>query len=186
MDDNTYIQKVIEGDADSFRYLIDRYKGKAFSVAFSVLRNQSFVEDVVQDAFIKAYQNINTFRGDSKFSTWLMRIVVNESIKVLRKQKLERQHINETDTINESELNNSLKAIKESEQKKYIDKALNNLPHRESTILQLYYLNEHSVNEIEEILELKADHIKVLLFRARKQFYTLLQNELKHELKSLV
>jgi len=186
LDDQFYIQKVIEGDSEAYRFLIDRYKDKAFSVAFSVLHNQSIIEDVVQEAFIKAFRKLSSFRGESNFSTWLMRIVVNESIKVLRKNKLKRAFVNQSDNIDIHELNSSLEAIKQEEQKKYIELVLSQIPHREALILQLYYLNDYSVKEIEEIIQIKPEHIKVLLFRARKLFYSILQHELKHELKSLV
>ncbi len=81
MTDQFYIQKVIEGDTESFRFIVEKYQDKAFSVAFSVLRNQLFTEDVVQEAFIKAYKKIDTYRGDAAFSTWLMRIVVNSTLR---------------------------------------------------------------------------------------------------------
>lgn len=186
MDDKFYIQKVIEGDTESFRFLIDRYKDKAFYVTYSIMRNEAFCDDIVQESFIKAFTKIKTYRGEASFSTWLMRIVVNESYKVLRRKKLELNHKIEISEINEIELNNSLKLIKEEEQKLYIDKTLKQMPQREALVLELFYLNDMSLKEMADVLNLKSDHVKVLLHRSRKQFFSILKLELQHELKTLI
>lgn len=186
MNDQYYIQKVIEGDSEFFRYLVDKYKDKAFSVAFSVLRNSTFTEDVVQDSFIKAYTKISTFRGDAAFSTWLMRIVVNESIKVLRKKKIEIESQKELAFVVEMDINKSVNFLKDEEQRVFIDSTMAQMPQREALVLQLYYLNEQSLKEMEDIMKLRSDHLKVILHRARKRFYNILKDELKHELKSII
>ncbi len=186
MTDQFYIQKVIEGDTESFRFLVDRYRDKAYSVAFRVLRNQLFTEDVVQEAFLKAFRKIDTFRGDAMFSTWLMRIVVNESIKVLRRKKMEFEGHKQMVDVDEAGVNNSIKLLQEKEQRVFINKTLEQLPQREALVLQLFYLDDLSIKEMEEIMDIKYDHIKVLLYRARKRFYVLLKEELKHELKTII
>ena len=186
MTDQFYIQKVIEGDTESFRFLVDKYRDKAFSVAFRVLRNQLFAEDVVQEAFLKAFRKIDTFRGDAMFSTWLMRIVVNESIKVLRRKKMEFEGHKQMADVDEAGVNNSIKLLREKEQRVFINKTLEQLPQREALVLQLFYLDDLSIKEMEEIMDIKYDHIKVLLYRARKRFYVLLKEELKHELKTII
>jgi RNA polymerase sigma-70 factor (ECF subfamily) len=184
--DQHYIQKVIEGDSTSFRFLVDKYKNKAFSVAFSMLRNQEYAEDAVQEAFIQVFKKLHTFRGEALFSTWLVRIVVNESIKTLRKYKSESEGAKLAENGIEVAVNSSLNTLKESEQKHYIDSTLKKMPSREALILQLFYLEELSLNEMETVLDLKSDHIKVILHRARKTFYGILEAELKHELTSII
>ncbi|MBI9066165.1 MAG: sigma-70 family RNA polymerase sigma factor [Salinivirgaceae bacterium] len=185
--DSIYIQKVTAGDINAFEYFVEKYKGKAFSVAFSVVRDSTLADDVVQDAFINAYKKIETFRGDSTFSTWLMRIVVNQGIKVLRKKKVQFERSKEfAYEVIDSNVNESIKSMQAKEQQFYIDKTLKTMTAREASILQLFYLQELSLKEIEEIMELSADHVKVILHRARKQFYGILQKELKHELTSII
>jgi len=184
--DQFYIQKVIEGDTESFRFLVNKYKDKAFSVAFSVLRNQVLAEDAVQEAFINAYKKLNSFRGEAQFSMWMMRIVVNEAIKVIRKKRIEIDGGKVLIDIEETNINLSLTSLKEAEQKFYIDKTMKFMPQREALVLQMYYLDEYSMKEMEDILDIKTEHIKVLLHRARKRFYTILEAELKHELISII
>ncbi len=186
MTDQFYIQKVTEGDTESFRFLVDRYKDKAFSVAFSVLHDLTLAEDTVQEAFINAFRKIHTYRAEAAFSTWLMRIVVNESIKVLRRKKISMDAAKEIREVDEYDVNQSIQSIRENEQKHFIDLALGKMPPREALILELFYLEEQSLKEIESIMGLNTDNVKVILFRARKRFYSILQQELKHELKYIV
>jgi RNA polymerase sigma factor (sigma-70 family) len=184
--DEQYIKRVTEGDTEAFRFLVEKYQHKAFSVAFSIVRNQVEAEDVVQEAFIRAYRKLAGFRGDASFSTWLLKIVVNEGIKVHRKRKVETQYSESAKEVNEPEINNSIGKLKDEEQRKFINIAMGNMAVREALVLKLFYIEELSLKQMEEVLDLKADHIKVLLFRARKQFYNNLKNELKHEIKSIV
>lgn len=185
--DEQYIKRVTEGDANAFAYLINKYKDKAFSVALSVIRNSSQAEDIVQEAFIKAYKNLHSFRGDAAFSTWLMRIVVNESIKVIRKNKTKREsEVELKQTEDFTALNESLEQLKKQEQKKVIDLVFDKMPEREAMVLQLFYLHDYSINEMEQVLDQNAGNIKVILYRARKRFYKILSKELKYEFSSLV
>jgi RNA polymerase sigma-70 factor, ECF subfamily len=184
--DDQYIKKVAEGDIESFRYLVEKYQNKAFSVAFSIVHNQTEAEDVVQESFIKAFKKLGSFRGDSSFSTWLLKIVVNEGIKIHRKKKLEAAYAVDFMTICEPDVNQSIADLKVEEQQKFISLAMKQMPARKALVLHLFYVEDMSLKQMEEILELNADHIKVLLFRARKQFLGILQLELKHELKSIL
>jgi RNA polymerase sigma factor (sigma-70 family) len=186
--DEAYIQKVLEGDVNSFGYLVDKYKNLSFSIAMSVLKDENEAEDAIQDAFIKAFNGLRSFRYKSKFSTWLYRIVVNESLTRIRRKKHERFHdIHENkyeDT--ETDIQESVLNLTRDEQKKYIDKVLNMMDGRESLLLRLFYLNENTLNEIQEITGFSMSNIRVILHRARKSFYGLLKTELKEEIRSIL
>ncbi|MCK9207244.1 MAG: sigma-70 family RNA polymerase sigma factor [Salinivirgaceae bacterium] len=184
--DNHYVKRVTEGDTEAFRFLVEKYQDRALSAAYRVIKDRDLAEDIVQESFIKAYKNLGTFRGDASFATWFLRIVVNESIRHIRRKKLEAAYTQETLSINEVEMSNSLKTMKEEEQRRFIDRAMHQLPPREALVLQLFYIDDLSLKEMEEVMELKADHLKVLLHRARKSIFTILQTELKHELISLL
>ena len=186
--DNIQLDKVIEGDVNAYRYFIDKYKDMSFSIAMSIVKKEFLAEEVVQDSFLKAYQGLNKFKRDAKFSTWLYKIVLNESLKKIRKKKLETRESDIADItdINISVTNDSINQLKEKEQKKYIQLALSKLNSRESLILKLHYLNEKSINEIEKITDLKTSNIKVILHRARKNLYTILNDYLKQEIHSIL
>ena len=86
--DQIYIDKVRAGDSSAFSYLVDNYKDMAYTIALKIVRNAEDAEEVAQDSFIKAFQQINTFQGKSKFSTWLYTIVYRTAISKTRKKKL--------------------------------------------------------------------------------------------------
>ncbi len=185
--DNTYILKVVAGDAQAFAFLVDKYKDMCFAAAFRIVKNREVAEDIVQDAFLSAYKNLKNFKGESKFSTWLYKIVVNESLTKVRRTKFMREKAHDiVGGFNEHDLNESLALLKQKEQVLYIENTLQQMIDREALVMQLYYLDELSLKEIAEVLKLKPDHIKVILHRARKNFYALLNEQLKHELSSIL
>ena len=184
MDDH-YIKKVLDGQTDEFRYFIKQYKDLAFSVAFSVVKNEFSAAEVVQESFVKAYENLKSFKGESKFSTWLCRIVINESFKTARKEK---RIVSETGFVSGLDYQENpliFDELKESEQKYYINECLNRLPANEYLVLRLFYLAENSIKEICEMTGWSESNVKVHLHRSRKNMQELLQRMLKTEVKSL-
>ncbi len=87
--DSELVRETRRGDKDAFRELVERYQRKITSVALGMVRNHDDAMEIAQDTFIKAYQNLDGFKGDSSFYTWLYRIVVNRAIDV---QRRERRH----------------------------------------------------------------------------------------------
>ena len=91
-----YLRLVLEGDVSKFSWFIDRYKGMAFSIAYRVVNNKEDAEEVVQDAFLKAFKSLDKFRRDSKFSTWFYRIVVNTALTRVRTETPKQESFDET------------------------------------------------------------------------------------------
>lgn len=85
--DNLYIDKVLGGDTEAFRYFLRTYKDMGYNIAISILNDEYFAEEVVQDAFMKVFNGLKSFKRKSKFKTWFYRIVVNESFQRLKKLK---------------------------------------------------------------------------------------------------
>ena len=182
-----HIQKVLDGDDNAFRYFIEKYKDMAYSLAISIVKNPPIAEEVTQDAFLKAYKNLDKFEHRAKFSTWLYKIVTNEALKRLRKKQFKyADDISELNDEQYAEINNSISSLTEQEQRFYINKGLEKLLPNDSLILRLYYLDENSLQEIIEITGLSGTNIKTILHRARKRFYSILKDELHHEIKSIL
>jgi RNA polymerase sigma factor (sigma-70 family) len=176
--DNFHINKVCAGDQEAFRYFLKEYTDMAYSVAISVVKDEFIAQEVVQDAFLKAYHGIKKFNRTSKFSTWFYRIVVNEALVRLNKLKKEIISFNEdyeTDVPDES----ILLRLKEDEQSYLINEALKQLQPRESLALRLFYLQEESIKEVCEITGWSEANTKVILHRARKNMYTAMSLVLK-------
>lgn len=184
--DDLYIRKVLDGQTEEFRYFIQQYKDLAFSVAFSVVKNEFTAADVVQESFMRAFQSLKTFRRESKFSTWLCRIVINESFKVAGKEKFNQPDTSKSFGIEMAEAPSIFDTIKENEQKYYVNECLNRLPANECLVLRLYYLAENSIKEICEMTGWSESNVKVLMHRGRKNMQELLEKMLPHEVKSII
>jgi len=97
--DNIYIDRVLSGDVEAFRYFIKTYKDMGFNLAISIIKDEQFAEEIVQDAFMKAFQGLRSFKRTAKFKSWFYRIVVNESFQRLRSVKKKETSIKEISTI---------------------------------------------------------------------------------------
>jgi RNA polymerase sigma factor (sigma-70 family) len=181
------INNVVGGDAQAFAVLVDTYKDMAVLLAYNIVLNQEDAEEVAQDAFVKAYTSIHSFKADARFSTWLYRIVVNTA---LNKRKLKRHyHVEITESLSDelpSGINDIFDSQITSEHRKHIQIALQLINANERLCLTLFYLNELSVEEIHELTSITTSNIKVLLYRGRKNLYTALRRRLKNEITNLI
>lgn len=186
--DQIYIAKVLDGDSSAFSYLVERYKDMAYTVALKVVRNNEDAEEVSQDSFVKAFQQLRTFQGKSKFSTWLYTIVYRTAISKTRKKKIEVTGLddyvinNYTTDISDTHI----EGMQQEERQKYIKAAIENLPETDALLVTLFYVNDNTLDEIEKITGYTKTNIKVRLFRARKKLYKSLDSFLKEELKTIL
>lgn len=177
MTEKQLIKQILKGDSSSFSILVDQYQDMALTIAFRILGNKQEAEDVVQNAFVKAYFNLNTYRSNSKFSTWFYRIVYNTGITAINKVKSRSE-----EDFNENTSEDLQKIIAEADhldeqknQKVRVNKAIEQLPRNEAVVISLYYLEEYSVTEISEIMSLTKSNVKIILFRARKKLHDILK-----------
>jgi RNA polymerase sigma factor (sigma-70 family) len=183
MTDEDYIKQILNGDANAFRHLVDKYKDLVFSVVYNVLQQQEDAEEVAQDTFLKAYQNLHTFRSDSKFSTWIYRIAYNNAVSKSRLKQKNNHPLNEKLSVADYSTENKITNASITE---VIEYGLKLLPEQDAAIISLYYLDELPVKEIATVVSLSESNVKVKLFRARKELYNLLENEYKNELHDLI
>lgn len=186
--DLLHIRQVLAGDTSRFVYFVTAYQDMAFTIASRIVHNKEDAEEVVQDAFVKAYTSLASFRQDSKFSTWLYRIVVNTAISKTRKKKFFVDS-NETVLIEEISIQgveNTYKKLSNAEQKKFINNALNEMNPEDSLLLTLFYLEELSLDEITEITGIPKENAKVKIHRARKKMYIILDRQLRTDLKYIL
>lgn len=184
--DDLYIKKVLKGDTDAFRYFVREYKDMAFTISMSVVKDEYVATDVVQESFVKAFRNLKHFKGKSKFSTWLYRIVINESIQTIRKKGEKYVNLDDYSNLHSGDETSVPTHLKKAEQQYFINETLNRLPANESLVLRLFYLNENHIDEICEMTGWTESKIKVLLHRARKNMEILLKKRLKSEAKTLI
>jgi len=179
-----YVEKVLNGDTSAFAYLVNKHKEMAFIIANRIVRNKEDAEEIAQDSFLKAYQAIEKFKKESKFSTWLYRIIYNSAISKTRKKKIEFSAIEDQIINNYSidEIVENVNQLSDEEQKIQIDIAIEKLGEKDSLLIKLFYLNESTIDEISEITGLTNSNVKVKLHRIRKKLYVELQNSFQTEL----
>lgn len=185
--ENEILHKVIEGDAKAYAHLVDMHKQMAFTIAWRIVKNREDAEEIAQDAFVKVYQSIATFKGTSKFSTWLFRIVYNAAISSIRKKKIEKTEINNDFIENYTldEINENLEKLEEEEQKFIVEKLLDNLNPEESTLINLYYFQDLSTEEMAEVIGISKSNVKVKLHRIRNKMHLEANRILSNQLKEI-
>ncbi len=179
------IDIVRAGNTGAYAILVNRYSNRVFTLAYQIILNREEAEEIAQDAFVKAFTALHSFKELAQFSTWLYRIVVNTA---LNKKKLKKQTIVElSDAEAEEEyeyIHPMLHPLENKEQQQFLVQALSSLQEAERICITMYYLNELSVNEIHELTDLTVANIKVLLHRGRKHLYNKLSALLKSEIKN--
>ncbi|TKK66404.1 sigma-70 family RNA polymerase sigma factor [Ilyomonas limi] len=183
--DEIIIHKVLAGDIPAYSELVNRYSSMVFTLAYNIIINREDAEEIAQDVFIKAFTSLRSYKEQSKFATWLYRIVVNTALNKKKLRKLITADITAALTEEESADVYSLLQYERADMKQFVQKAVNVLPDNERICITMYYLNELSVNEISELTGITIANIKVLLHRGRKRLYTKLDELLKTELNDL-
>ncbi len=163
------VQSVLRGNKNDFALLVDKYKNRAFNLVRNLLKNEMDAEEVLQDAFVKAYKNLPRFRREAKFSTWFYKIVYNTALSFL---KSKRRKIDDLTSTADSKMNLSDEYFNPVGGTESIElsilKLIDGLPVRYSLVLILFYIDGLSLAEISSIFSASISSVKVLLHRARK------------------
>lgn len=181
--DSEYIKKVLDGSTDDFRYFIRKYKDLAFSVAVSVVKNEFDAEEVVQEAFIKTFKSLKSFRGKSTFKTWFYRIVINEAFKRMQKTKNEIVLSTGQNLPEVEDFTDTFRGLNAEEQRILVTESLKKIPPKESLSLQLFYLEGNSIDEITNLTGWSGANVKVILHRARKHLLSVVNSIIEKEFK---
>ncbi|MCC9017897.1 MULTISPECIES: RNA polymerase sigma factor [Flavobacterium] len=182
--DQHYIDKILQGETNAFAVLVDRYKNMIFTLALQMVKNREEAEEVSQDTFIKIYNSLSKFKGDSKFSTWVYKVAYNTCLDRLKKNKKEDLNI----SIDEfsahliKTMDNALSALEDKERKQTIQNCLNLLPAEENFLLTLFYFEDQSLEEIGKVMGITANNVKVKLYRSRQKLAVILKKQLEPEI----
>lgn len=166
--DEQIIDSIKKGNKSDFSLLVERYKDRAFSLLRRMLKNEMDAEEALQDCFMKVYSSLETFRFESKFSTWLYKITYNTGLTVLasKKRQIEKEMSSIEDHFDLGEEDEKIYAESENV-KEYTLKLVDKLPPRNALVLILFYIDDMSLKDISEVLEISLVNVKVLLHRSR-------------------
>jgi RNA polymerase sigma factor (sigma-70 family) len=178
LSDVEIIKSVLKGNTADYSILIDRYKNKSFTMLKRMLKNEFDAEEVLMDCFLKAYNNLNTFKYEAKFSTWFYRIVYNTALTKLSssKRKIETEMQSLADY---EQLESKYKADDYSKEDllNLIKNIIKELPPKNAAVITMFYLEEMSSEEISEVLNLSISNIKVILHRSRNLLRDIIQKK---------
>lgn len=175
-DEAALVARAKAGDADAFSQLVSHYERRVFRLAKNITRHDEDAEDVLQEAFLKAYEHLDRFEGNSKFYTWLVRIAVNEALMKLRKRKTDKTvPLDEPVELGEEAMQREIavwdgnpeQQYSGEEMKKILEEALDTLKPDFRTVFTLRDIEELSTEETAETLGISVAAVKSRLLRAR-------------------
>jgi RNA polymerase sigma-70 factor, ECF subfamily len=178
IDESVLLAQSREGDTHAFAELVRRYEGKIFRLAQHITQNREDAEDVLQETFMKAYEHLDQFKGDSKFYTWIVRIAVNQALMKLRRRKTDRSvSLDEQIDTGEDTVVREIAAWGENPEEhfsreelgKVLDTAIQSLEPPYRSVFVLRDIEDMSTEETAEALGLSIPAVKSRLLRARLQ-----------------
>lgn len=184
-DDFAVIQMVLQGRQAAFATLVARYQQYVFTLVMRYVHSREIAEELAQDVFIKAYNNLGSFKGESKFSTWLYTIVHTTCLSYLRKKNnsavlLEEEKMVALHDASHHELPST--KMEQNSRKAALNNAIKQLPEADAEVLTLFYEGSQSVEEIGVITGMTIANVKVRLFRARQKLKEIVETKYKQEL----
>ena len=182
------IEDIKTGNISAYTLLLDKYKNMVFTLAFNIIQNKEDAEELSQDVFVKAFNALSSFKGNSSFSTWLYRIVINTSLNKKKLNSVKTKLLADESELDESAHidTDSLKQYQKKDTKKIVQSAISLLKLDERLCISLFYIQELSIAEINELTDISISNVKILLHRGRKNLYAQLKQLLKTEIDNLI
>jgi len=190
IDEGALVAQVRGGDSRAFSELVRRYEGKIFRLANHITQNREDAEDVLQETFMKAYEHLDQFKGDSKFYTWIVRIAVNQALMKLRRRKTDKSvSLDEQIDTGEDTVTREIAAWGEDPEERFsreelggiLESAIENLDPIYRSVFVLRDIDELSTEETAEALDLSVPAVKSRLLRARLQLRERLTRHFKRK-----
>lgn len=185
LEDDKLVKRAMKGDQHAYKEIMEKYQQPLYFHVLKMVRNHEQVEDLVQESFMKAFKNLDTYNTSYAFSTWLYRITTNHTIDYLRKKKLKTTSMNEPIKTRDGEIEIQIsdeqaktdrKIIRE-QRKAIIHHAIENLPEKYRAVIEMRHLQELSYQEIADQLDLPLGTVKAHIFRAREMLYKNLKDK---------
>ncbi len=185
LEDDVLVKKAKGGDEKAYKELVDKYERALYFHILKMVKDREQVEDLVQEAFVKAFDNLNTYSTNYAFSTWLYRIATNNTIDYLRKKKLKTLSIDKPMKTKDGEMEMQLpdesastdRNIIKKQRKKIVQNAIEDLPEKYRKVIELRHMEEKTYKEISDILDKPLGTVKAHIFRARELLYKALKDK---------
>lgn len=176
--DEDIVSRVLRGETHLYESLIRKYNQRLYRISRSIVMDEDDAEDIMQTAYLNAYLNLASFQNKSSFSTWLTRILINESL-LHKKRKSKRDQIVIENQDRNSSNETPLTGLMNKELKTILEKSIAVLPEKYRTVFVMREIEEMSTNETMETLNLTESNVKVRLTRAKEMLRVELSNHYK-------
>ncbi|MBE0556906.1 MAG: sigma-70 family RNA polymerase sigma factor [Proteobacteria bacterium] len=187
-EDGALIRRALRGDQRSFEKLRQKYHESIYNLIYRMIREKEEVEDLTQEAFIKAFTSLSSFNEEYAFSTWLYKIATNNCIDYIRRRKLQKFSIDKPIESKDSDFTFELpdstytpdREIIDKQRKSMLEEAINALPPKYRKVIRMRHTEEREYQEIADLLGLPLGTVKAHIFRARELLYKYLKDRLRH------
>lgn len=184
-EDDQLVKRAIGGDEQAYRELVEKYERALYFHILKMIKDKEQVEDLVQETFVKAFDNLKSYSTNYAFSTWLYRIATNHTIDYLRKKKLQTMSIDDPVKTKEGDMRMQLpdesaetdRKIIRKQRQNMVREAIKDLPPKYRRVIEMRHMEEKSYQEIADVLELPLGTVKAHIFRARELLYKLLKDK---------
>jgi len=185
LEDDVLVRKAIGGNERSYKKLVEKYQRPLYFHIRKMISDQEQVEDLVQETFVKAFDNLSNYSTNYAFSTWIYRIATNHTIDYLRKKKLQTLSIDKPIKAKGGEMQMQLpdesaqadRDIIQKQRRQMVRSAIEELPEKYRKVIQLRHMEEKSYQEIAEVLNKPLGTVKAHIFRAREMLYKSLKDK---------
>ncbi|OGU36725.1 MAG: hypothetical protein A2068_03725 [Ignavibacteria bacterium GWB2_35_6b] len=180
--DDQIIERVRANETEMFSFIIKKYNQRLYRVAVSYGVYDDDCDEVIQRTYIAAFEKLNTFKGNSKFSTWLIKILINECLMLKRKYK--KNHAVKEDELMNLQSDDTIspeKAVMNKETKIFVESAINDLPEKYKQVFILKEVEGMSIEETSEVLLISKTNVKVRLHRAKSMLRDFLTSRIGYE-----
>lgn len=187
-EDSEIIHRALQGDESAYRRLMEKYHDAIANFIYRMIRDREQVEDLTQEAFIKAFSSLASFNEEFAFSTWLYKIATNNCIDYIRKRKMQMYSIDKPIESKDGDFSFELpddsaeadQDIITDQRSAMLRDAINALPEKYRRVIQLRHAEERSYEEIAQMLDLPIGTVKAHIFRAREILYRQLRHKIRH------
>ncbi|MEX2602487.1 MAG: sigma-70 family RNA polymerase sigma factor [Balneolaceae bacterium] len=183
-EDDRLVARASGGDEKAYAVLVQKYQRALYYHIIKMVKEKEQVEDLVQEAFVKAFDNLSSYNTDYAFSTWLYRIATNHTIDYLRKKKLQTYSIDDPVSTKDGDMEVQIpdpnfetdRELLRKQRQEIISNAIQDLPEKYRLVIEMRHMEEKSYQEITELLDLPLGTVKAHIFRAREMLYKALKD----------
>jgi RNA polymerase sigma-70 factor (ECF subfamily) len=176
--DEEVVARILDGETGLFEILMRRHNQQVYRAARAIVRDEHEAEDIMQDAYVRAFSHLDQFQGRARFSTWLVRIAVNEALS-RRRKRANMEPWDETrelpDTATAMRAVSPEASAERSQARSFLENAIDQLPEAMRTVFMLREIQELATAETAEVLDITEENVKVRLHRAKAALREILE-----------